>query len=236
MINLSGDSLLDDANFERLATALVHRGKLYTVVGSEEEAKAVSKKLRTNGYIPTIKKIANVYNVYYEADVPTVEKTEDNIKHLQKIAHNVYRSFTAGVYDYDFDDGSIWKVQTVNGKQCLVKVVDDIDENKVIRQASASRPNMVTSDNFVNVFLMFYGPNKMLLNDIEHDANLKTAMIRTLHNKLDNKVSQILKDNRIISTDTLREGLSKVITASNANSLQDINDVIVKYCTQQVRG
>ena len=152
---------------------------------------------------------------------------------------DLYKGFRteAGVYDYDFDDGSIWKVETIDGIQYLVKVVEDGDEDKVIRQ-TASKNNTVGyigDSNFMNLFLCFYGRDDNLTADIEHNRSLKNEFGKVINRKIDSLVDRTLKSNRFkVAADTKTKLAERIRISAPAN-VMDIKETIDKFCIENMR-
>lgn len=141
LIRRVSDEIFDDKAFTRIAETM-HKNsrKLFSVVNSETEAQKIQKDLNVNGYQSSYEKKGEYYNVYYSPTVPKFKVDESILKQFENIGNNQYRAFEkpskiAGLYDYNFDDGSIWTLKTYeDGQQYLVKEVQDDDEDTVIRK------------------------------------------------------------------------------------------------------
>jgi len=178
VIKRVSDEIFDNDTFTRIAESMHKQSKkLFSVVNSEAEAKQVQHDLNVNGYQANYEKAGKYYNVYYSPTTPKFKVDENVLKSFQNVGDNKYRAYkkstVAGLYDYDFDDGSIWTLKTYeDGQQYLVKEVEDDNEDKVIRKKVASRNNIIKNDEFDASLSKFLQKKKIvvsskLLSDIK---------------------------------------------------------------------
>lgn len=178
MIKRVSDEIFDNDTFTRIAESMHKQSKkLFSVVNSETEAKQVQHDLNVNGYQSMYEKVGKYYNVYYSPSAPKFKVDENVLKSFTNIGDNKYRAFgkntVAGLYDYDFDDGSIWTLKTYeDGQQYLIKEVQDDNENEVIRKKVAKKNNIINKDEFDESLSKFLRKQKIvvsskLLSDIK---------------------------------------------------------------------
>lgn len=180
MIKRVADQIFDDSTFTRIAETMKQNSKkLFSVVNSETEAQKVKNDLNVNGYQATYEKLGEYYNVYYSPSAPKFKVDEQVLKQFQEVGSNKYRAFektsVAGLFDYAFDEGSIWTIKIIDGEQFLVKEVDDENEDLVIRTKKASKMNTIYKDMLDKKLAEMLTMNKIvvsqaLLNNIKKDV------------------------------------------------------------------
>ena len=180
---VSDDLAYDDSLFTKIAESMKkNQMKLFSVVNSEMEAEKIRNDLNGKGYLSKIEKTANLYNVFYEPVESRMEVTEDLLQnHFKNIGKNRFQKTTAGVYDYSFDDGSIWELKTYeNGEQYLVKTVDDENEDNVIRVKKANQSDIIKSeDEIENAIKVILERNKFVVSK-QLVSNIKKDIVAKL--------------------------------------------------------
>lgn len=242
---ISDISCFDDEGFNRLANALKQKnGKLFKTTNTEIEAKNIKDNLIHQGYQSNIKMENDHYNVYYSSNLQKVKCDDQTLKNFIQISENKYNAFNkkvlAGIYDYDFNDGSIWKVQNFEDGQYLVKDVNDDNEEKVIRgkTASVDDKNIVNENNIKNCLSAFYDKsiNENLYNDILNDVDSKKAIVGMLNKKIIQYVSSVFKEHKLIESKNMNNTINKLlITALNdpkTSSKKIISSIIVEQCSK----
>ena len=237
---LSADAaFLDDQGFEQLANALrQQREKLYTVTAFKAEAERTVRALEQRGYDARAVHTNGVYRVVYVNSSPRVRVADAQRHGLVRCNDGLYRAFTreAGLYDYDFDDGAVWKVEKFDDGEYLVKVVDDDDEERVVRQASAETLNFVTPMNYANTMRMFYGEvSQQMLNDVEHDSALRVALVQMLNRKVRAKVVDVLRMHRF-GDRALTADLAEAVAKAGVTSAKQLINVVTAHLLDNARG
>lgn len=182
MIKRVADCGFDDDVFVKLAESMKqNEKKLFSVASSESEADKIQKELQMSGHTIEVEQDGERYNIYYYT---SEKKASDNIEYtaMQK---------TAGVYDYDFDDGSIWTLKTIDGEQYLVKNVDEDNEDEVIRVKTASKNHKITVDAVDESIIKILKKNKLVVSSKLVD-NIKKDIISKVI--LNNSVEAKIKD------------------------------------------
>ena len=237
---LSADTAcLDDQGFEQLAKALdKRRQRLFTVTGSRSRAEQTAAALNVRGYVAEVQDAEGAYRVVYTGDAPRVRLADAASLGLIPCQDGLYRAFTreAGVYDYDFDDGAVWKVQSFDDGEYLVKVVEDDDEERVVRQASTKLPSCVTGENYPSALRLLYGEvSRQLLNDVEHDAPLRSALVAMLNRRVRAKVVDVLRMHRLDDR-ALTPELMDVVARAQATSSQQLIKAVTAHLLAKGRG
>lgn len=140
MIKLTSDSSNIDEYLTALTRTASNNGKLFKATYDEATANRSRDDLLARGYAAHVDHSGNVYRVYYSTLDPKLKCTESTMSNFEQVDDVHYRMFekTAGVYDYPYDDGSIWRVVKYEDGEYLVKEVADDDEDDVVRQKQAS--------------------------------------------------------------------------------------------------
>ena len=228
---LSADTAcLDDRAFEELARVLTKQ-RVYTVTASADSAKRLAAGLNQRGYVTEVKPAPDGFRVLYTGDEPRIRVADAGALGLRADRDGLYKALTreAGLYDYEFDDGAVWKVQSFEDGDYLVKVVDDEDEERVVWQAAASAPAVVTSANYVNALRMLYGEvSAQLLNDVEHDAALRTALVNMLNRRVTAKVLDVLRMHRL-GDKALTPQLAATVAEAQVTSAEQLVTVVTKH-------
>jgi len=186
--------MYDEKVFVKIAESMKQKQmKLFSVVNSEKEAMDIQSDLNGNGYQTKLEKKGSLYNIFYQPiNHQQIPVTDDILKdHFKSLGDNRFQKTTAGVYDYSFDDGSIWELKTFeNGEQYLVKTVNDDNEDEVIRVKRASRDNILTIEDEIekqisnvlnrNKFIV----SKQLIDNIKKDVIAKMINTSTVEEKI----------------------------------------------------
>ena len=196
---ISGVSFIPDEYFEKLAGHLnKDHKKLFSVVKDEQKAKELKEKLISQGYSAAIKPDGNVFHVLYSSKTSKIKVTAYSMSCFTPIGDNLYKSIqkVAGVYDYDFDDGAIWRVEQFEDGEYLVKEINSDDENDIIRSKTASSVNVpaINDDIFIQIMKMFYGQyTDEIIKDIIDNDILKKEFQKVVCKKLDNEIAVLSK-------------------------------------------
>jgi hypothetical protein len=234
---LSADTTcLDDKGFENLAAALARRTRLYTTTTSPEAAQSACADLRARGYTAFAERTADgeLYRVRYSATPKQVRVADAGLFGLQQCNDGLYRAFEreAGVYDYDFDDGAVWRVEAgEDGEEYLVKTVEDDDDDRVVRCASAHGEALVTGENYVDALQLIYGDGvcAAFVNDVEHDGALRTALIASLNDKVEAKVRAAVRMYGERGEKADMSGLAKAVRAARPVTASQLAECVGRY-------
>lgn len=226
MIKRNDDfGFIDDSFFTKLAEVVKEQEEKKTVEITKDAKRAqiVSKQLAVLGYHTEIHETNGTYKV-----IAFPKKRLDFYEAMQsgqfrKVAWGMY-SFNRqaneqlGFTKYDFDDGSIWKVvKGSDGKDYLVKEVDDKDENKVVRTKTkqstpkvASLENDVTKENVKDVIHLLYdNVNDDFIDDmLQSSAN---ELLKMVEEKLKNTINASIQMNKFISSPKFAKDIKKEI-------------------------
>ncbi len=224
---------LGDDELQRLARVVTKKAKLYNVVASAEAANKTCAMLQARGYTAFAEKTNDdFYKVMYSGEKRRLRVADASALGLTKCTDGLYRSFEreAGVYDYDFDDGAVWRVESdENGEEYLVKTVDD--EGKVVRTASANTEAFVTSENYVDALRLLYGEGlcDAFVNDVEHDSALKAALIASLNTKVEAKVKSAVRMFGKRSEGVPLDNVAQVVRRAHPVTAQQLVEVVGRY-------
>ncbi len=184
MIKRVADEVFDDSTFTRIAESMKQNSKkLFSVVNSETEAQKIKNDLNVNGYQASYEKKGERYNVFYSPTAPKFKIDEQILNQFQNLGDNKYRAFNktkvAGLFDYSFDEGSIWTLKIIDGEQYLVKEVEDDNEDAVIRTKKASKINKIYTDDLDKKLAEFLNKNDIVVSNALL-KDIKSKVIATL--------------------------------------------------------
>lgn len=235
MINrVSNVDVFSNDSFERLAKVIKNqeKKKLYKICSTESEVGIAIKELKVQGYNSEIEKFGNNINVYkIMPEMVELKEAEQN-NCFKKLAWGRYCfqkcNSINGFTEYDFDDGSIWRTVTgEDGKQYLVKDVDDSDEEVVIRTKTASiakTASYTTDTSINNVIKIVYSDdiNPQFISDLLM-SNAKQGLITLLDNKIDVLINEKAQQKNISDANAL-SGLKEYIAINiSSNTISDLN-------------
>lgn len=234
MINRIADkfSSISDECFEQLAKVLENKDnkKLFSVVNSAEKANEIKKQLIANGYNVSIEKELNHFKVMYSSEAPKIKVTASTMSCFTPVGDNLYKSFqkVAGVYDYDFDDGSIWRIEKFDDGEYLVKEINSDDENDVVRTKTASLEQTFDDKVFKRIMKMFYGDQTdEIIEDALKHKNLKHEFEKILNDKLDDAIqSSLVKNKFIVSEAHVRNLHTEALKNESIVSKIDLNKFV----------
>lgn len=244
MINRVGDfgSLTNDS-FEKLAKIIKEKDnkKLYKTCTSQIEASIAIKELKVQGYKSTIEKLGNNINVYSitpEKIELTEAKKDGGFKKLawgrycfQKV--NSINNFT----EYNYDDGSIWRIITEeDGKQYLVKEVDDENEEIVIRKTASltkkAAATYVTDQTIQSAISIVYNDQSITNSSFFADmiaSGLKQNIYDFVNAKIDKLVDEKVQQQNVYDSNAiqnLKEYVSSNIINNNIYDINSFNNII----------
>ena len=126
----------DDFNplidFDKLAKIIKDNKKLFDIAETQEKADLMKSELNMKGFVVKIEPCNVGFKVYTIPGEIVDYREAMQSGMFQKLAWGHYAFVRRCEYNntkYNFDDGSIWKIIIdENGKEFLVKEVDDVTE------------------------------------------------------------------------------------------------------------
>jgi len=227
------DSISDEC-FQHLAKTLENKDnkKLFSVVNSEAKAKEIKERLAKNGYNTSVSKNGNMFAVFYSSQQPKIKVTASVMENFSSIGGDLYKALTkvAGVYDYDFDDGSIWRIEKFDDGEYLVKEILSDDENDVVRIKKTASKESMNDDLFKRIMKMFYGEHTdKIISDALNNKSLKNEFENVLNNKIDKEIESALAANKfIVSEKHINNLKAKLFKESNIVSKIDLTNFVRK--------
>lgn len=236
MINrVSNVDVFSNDSFEKLAKVIKkqEQKRLYRICKTNSEVGIAIKELKVQGYSSTTEKIGNNINVYKIMPEMVELKEAQQNDCFKKLAWGRYCfqkcNSINGFTEYDFDDGSIWRTVTgEDGKQYLVKEVDDNDEDVVIRTKTASSIKIAssyTTDSTINnIIKIIYSDdvNSQFISDLLM-SNVKQGLLTLLDNKIDILISEKAQQKNISDANAL-SGLKEYVSINiSSNVISDLN-------------
>lgn len=215
-------SFFDDQTFEKLAKVVNDESKVVNIVEDMKQASILRKQLIMQGYNARIEKHASAYHVIAVPRdmIPLYEAMESG--QFKRVAFGRY-SFTnvannkLGIEHYNFDEGTIWKVMKgKNGKEYLVKEVEDDNEDNVIRNSEkvVTATNQLDGEKLKKVCKALYNnTSDELITDLV-DA-LPGNFNKIVNAKLSNVIESEMKQKSITSPEYIAEVREKVIDSIN---------------------
>lgn len=204
--------------------------KLFDIVDNEEKALLIKKELKVQGYQVRIESFGKKFKVI--AIIPNKIELESAVQSgaFKKLAWGRYcfqrpQEITAafGMFKYDYDDGSIWRVMTgEDGKEYLIKEVEDELEDEVIRVKVANIEEYYVNDNNVkSVIAILYDSleGNEFVNEILQ-SNLKSNIHSFLNDKLKKIINCEIEQSQFIKSPSYASELKGLIqTAINTKQL-----------------
>lgn len=253
MIRRTDDySVFADKDLSKIASAVekAESKKLFDSFDNEIDAEIASTELRIKGYKATIERTAGKFKVVVtKQDHIALDEAEESGQ-FKKLAWGRYsferQSGVGELFEYNFNDGSIWKLATDDdGNSVLVKEVDEEDEENVIRNtlqdnrqqtreaATKKKDIRYASDITVKtISKILY--DTTLTDEFLHDAtpDVKNSLYKMLDSKLDKLISSKLQEQNINDENDINEIKKLTATAltmevnSKYNLTKFINSVV----------
>lgn len=234
MIRRTDDfSALSNNDLSKIANVVkkTENKKMYDSFEKESDAQLASSELKIQGYKTSIKKVANRYELYAERPDSVPFDEAEKSGQFKKLAWGRYcfqRESAIGLFEYPFNDGSIWKLsQDENGQPVLIKQVDEENEEDVVRFDEKNTKETTTKVagkkrkfDFVNANSLD-SVSKILYNSkINHELkkDIVVSNSRNLLNNMNEKFNKMI-DEKLkeigISSDDEEEVKSLILTALN---------------------
>ena len=245
MLRRSNDySFFDDKVFNQIAAAVNDQAAVVHITQNKKQAVKTAKLLCNKGYESSVEQKNDDFYIYAKPQQKVLLKEAEMSGQFTQLADNRY-SFShqannpLGIQHYDSDDGTIWKIMTdKNGKEYLVKEVDDNNVDKVIRQPSepgfrstvlASLSSTEDPKQLENLCKAVYTKDELVHDLIKHASKIIKPL---LHQKLNIIIDEQLKALNVTSMKTKQAVKEKIASAIDNNAIytrQQINDLINKF-------
>lgn len=246
MIRRTDDySALSDKELNKIANIVkkAESKKLYDTCEDINKANLIATELKVKGFKTEIFKVENKYQVFASApDSVSLENAEKSgqFKKLAWGRYSFQKESAVGMFDFNFDDGSIWRVsQDDEGNQILIKEVDDENEEEVVRgvqnlnhvkTAGCDNLKYVSKNTMSKIASILYGPQNedwiQLILSSDHQSILR---------KLDEKFDEFLNDKiancKITNDDEIKEVKNLIFAAldSEISSTDNLDNFLNHY-------
>jgi len=253
MIRRTDDySVFPDKDLKKIASAIeqAESNKLFNSFSNEPDAEIAAAELRIKGFKTKIEKTASGFNVRTEKQDSVALNEAEQSGMFKKLAWGRYcfqrESGVGDLFDYNFNDGSIWKLATdESGNSVLIKEVEDDDEDEVIRNVQDNRQQQKTaaskkkdiryaSDITVrNIAKILYDTDLSDLFLHEATPDVKSSLYNMLNSKLDKVIDSKLREQNITDENDINE--IKKLTATSLT--MDVNSkyTLTKFINSVVK-
>lgn len=241
---VSDNQTLPNEQLEKIAEVIAKKEniQLFDVV-DKEKVDIVKKELRIQGYDVKLESLGDKVKVY--AIIPDKVKFQEAVNSgaFKKLAWGRYcfqRESALGMFKYDFDEGSIWKViaDPQTGEEYLIKEVNDENEDDIVRikTASDTKQQFVNDETVHTIISMLYNDvSNDLLKDIK-TSNLKSDFYNMLNVKFEETIEKIVLNNHFINSPNHTAELKAVIKTAIDNkqlkSYVNLDKLISEYSSQ----
>lgn len=218
------------------------------VSDSEEQIKQAELEAKIRGMNVTVEKVNDKYHLKTQKQERIKYREAMNSGRFKKLAWGRYcfqrqANEPLGFEKYDFDDGSIWRVMTgTDGKEYLVKDVQEDNENKVIRRndksVTADNKNMIVDEKNVKTLanILYDNMSDEFIGDMLRVA--KNDVLRTVNNKFNDFINDEVSTNKFISSPTYLSELKTALIANINNtklgSKEQMSNFIIKHSNQYI--
>lgn len=247
MIRRSDDcNIFSNDTLEKIAEVIDKKENkfMYDIVDSEQKAILSKKQLQIKGYEANIESYGDKFKITASITDKINLKDAEDSGAFKKLAWGRYcfeRESSIGMFKYNFDDGSIWRVMTgENGEEYLVKEIDEENEDDVIRVKTANNKGSIVNDDNVKIILAILydineSENNELISDIL-DSNIKNDFYKVINAKFSDKVKNLIISNHYIQSPEYESDLNSIIsTAINGKQIKtasQLENLIKKYTEQ----
>lgn len=230
-------SFLNDNDLEKIAAVVNNQSKIVKITDDEKEAKLAQQQLRMQGYPAYIEQKNNTYQIITSPQTKILLKEALASKQFKKIAMNKYAfstvaNNTLGFQQYNFDDGTIWRVlKSKDGKEYLVKELND-EDNTIVRQPyNQIKSPVLASSNNKRIHklckILYDNPSDEFINDLVKYSTDSLSKLVTA--KLNNIIDSELHALNITSpmyTQQVKERIASAIDNNTIVNRQQISDII----------
>jgi hypothetical protein len=232
---------------EKLAKIVEKRENksLIEIVDNENQVNVIKKELKIQGYETKVEPLGDKWKVF--AITPDKVKYEEAVASgmFKKLAWGRYsfqKESAFGAFNYEFDDGSIWRTMTAeDGKEYLVKEVDDENEDDVVRVklASNQKESLANDNNVKTIISILYDiKDNQLIEDLLK-SNIKDQLYSILNNKLATRIDDVISNNHFIQSANYKKDVcSLVLTGINSKEItssSQLNKLIVDHTNTIVK-
>lgn len=224
--------------------------KLYDIYENADEAHVVAAELKIKGFHSDVYQVGGKFQVFASTpDSISLEQAEQSgqFKKLAWGRYSFQKESAIGMFDFNFNDGTIWKLsQDENGNQILIKEVEDDNEDEVVRNkqmnnnvktAGVKKIASYVSDNtFSKVAGIFYGPQNEDWIQLILSTDQKYSIMNKLNDKFDKVVNEKIANCQITDEDEIDEvkGLIMTALATDISSLESLDNFLNHYVQDKV--
>ena len=231
-----GYDFLSNESLEKISKAVNKKNNttLFDTVDTEKEVQLAIKELKMQGFGVKVTTVNGKYKIY--AIMPEMlsyaEAMESNqFKKLAWGRYSFQKSVEAKFFNYDFDDGTIWRViKGEDGKEYLIKETSE-DTDEIVRGVTANNTNGFINENNVKTAakILYDNVNESLLNDLL-ESNTKNNFLQMVNDKFKSTLEKEAKDESITNPDYLADlnGIMKVAINKNIDKVTFL-EIINKY-------
>lgn len=231
MIRRTDDySVLSNKELDKLASVIqkTENKKLFDTFDSQQAAEIANAELKVQGFKTEIEKTASGKFKVYTSPLQKILLNEaEKSGNFKKLAWGRYcfqrQSGVGEMFDYNYNDGSIWKLATdENGNSILIKEVEDDEDETPIRNSESHQTRIAakrrdvryTSDvSFKTIANILYDAsfNDMFLH--EATPEVKNSLYSMFNQKLDKLIVSKLSEHEIDDDKAVDEIKKLVATA-----------------------
>lgn len=241
---ISDNDVLSAEELKKIAAVISKKEniQLFDIV-DKEKVDIIKKELRIKGFDVKTEPQGDKVKVYavMPERVKFTEAMESNS--FKKLAWGRYcfqKEGMIGMFKYDFDDGSIWKViaDPQTGEEYLAKEVSD-DEEEIVRVKVATNEKFafVNENNIDTIISLLYGDvNNILLKDITAQNDIKSHFYNMLNKKLEKVIEDTIINNHFIQSPNhiadVKGVIKTAIDNKQLNSHITLSKIISEYNDQ----
>ena len=227
MIKRSDDfNCFDENTFNNIKNIIENKSKLIDIVDEEKTAIAKQRELNIMGYNTEIVPFGSKFKIIAKKQELIDLREAKSSGMFKKLAWGRYyftKENRLGDKNYDFDDGSIWKViKGEDGIEYLTKEVDDNEE--VVRHKSDDYLNEENYKKFASVLNI--DTNKGSVIDMMVTSNMHKEINKFIDAQLESTISKKIQANNYIQSKEYNKEIKElVITSINNNIINKSNDI-----------
>lgn len=226
MIRRTNDySVLSNKELDKIASVVnkIDNKELFDTFDSKQQADIACAELKVKGFKPEVEQTSNgKYKVYTAKSQRISLNDAEQSGQFKKLAWGRYcfqrQSGIGELFNFNFNDGSIWKLATdEQGNQVLVKEVEEDEEQTPVRNPQINQSQQVktalkrkdvryTSDvSFKTIANILYDAS--FGDSFLHDATpeVKHSLYTMFNNKMDKLISSKLAEHGIEDENIVEE-------------------------------
>lgn len=215
---------------------------VFNTFSNINDAKIASSELKLKGYNSYIEKNSSEYKVFLIKEAHIDFEEAEKSGQFKKLAWGRYcfqKESALGMFNYNFDDGSIWKVsKDENGNLVLIKEVENESDEEVIRNkdskmkktSSSKKLRYITEDNLDLITKIVYDVylNEEMKKDIisSNSSSLFNVLNEKFSSLVDNEIEKfnIIEDDK----DELRELIASTL-GREIDSKKSLNNFVCSF-------